>query len=172
MRALVIGVLAMLTSCKSSVPTQEATSAREQESGDDGGCQDAATAGQQDSPMQRSAIDTPDQALAAFEAGWELELVPALSRTRPEVVTHWQNAMTDPMLHRSASRMMCREASARVRDTLTPGEETSILYGEVANLDRDEDCWEVHVSLGFSTLLAYFLAETGALLFAWAPPEG
>ena len=123
-------------------------------------------------PFRAGAVRTEAEALAAYERAWAEALAPYLTPDRPRVVSHWRSNMSSPMLSRSATRQGCSEGAARVRSTLGPTEQQSILYGTLADLEGAGDCWLVVLSAGFDTLMTYLAARDGLLVFAWWPPEG
>jgi hypothetical protein len=121
----------------------------------------------------RAAILSGPQAIAAFQAAWTEEVLPATKgRTRPEVGQYSPAVAETKRL--AARRMECRAGHRRVDNTLGGTERSDLVFfSTIAALNRDGECWEVNVSTGaFNEILAYFDPESGALLMVWLVPEG
>ena len=68
-----------------------------------------------------------------------------------------------------------RKIYDRVKDTLTPFERgTLVLYGELADLDRDGEAWVIESFTGCpcSEVAGCVDPKTGRLMFVWIMPEG
>jgi hypothetical protein len=118
------------------------------------------------------AIESPAQAIALLDRGWAETIAPKLEGERPRVAERWWSTLASSDASRMAAAMPCTAGAQRIRDTLGPSEQESILYGTVDELARAGRCWEVTVSLGFDSLFVYFTATEGRLVLAWWPPEG
>lgn len=121
----------------------------------------------------RAEIGSGPQAIAAFQAAWTEEVLPATKgRTRPDA-SQYSPAVAETK-RSAARRMECRAGHRRVDNTLGGSERTDLVFfSSIAALNRDGDCWEVAVSTGaFNEILGYFDPETGALLMVWLVPEG
>jgi hypothetical protein len=121
----------------------------------------------------RAAVLSGPQAIAAFQAAWTEEVLPATKgRTRPDV-TQYSAAVAETK-RLAARRMECRAGHRRADNTLGGTERTDLVFfSAIPALDRAGECWEVTVSTGaYSEILGYFDPETGALLMVWLVPEG
>ena len=121
----------------------------------------------------RTPILGEAQAIAAFQAAWSEEVLPATEgRTRPDVGQY--SPAVAATKRQSARRIECRAGHRRVDNTLGGTERTDLVFfSTIPALDRNGECWEVTVPANaFNEILAYFEPETGALLMVWLVPEG
>lgn len=93
-------------------------------------------------------------------------LWPAIAAAAPGATAAFGGARLEAAT--SARPIACRDAAARVRDTV--GERDPAALGSVKALG-DGSCWEMNVSAGLRTLLAYLRATDGSLAMLWVPPE-
>jgi hypothetical protein len=118
-------------------------------------------------------IATPDQALAAFLSAWNLSVLPGLpERERPSFEAI-DRAMREAPEKLSAKTEPCRESRAVVERINRETSFDFVVFGDLAALDRDGDCWRVMYEGGMKLeAIGYLDPAAGRLLLVWRVPEG
>lgn len=121
----------------------------------------------------RNALADDAAAIDAFRKAWRVSVVPNVSPKEREMTAAIDGAMQrdpDKLVAKLAS---CRESAAIVRRTNADTHYDFVLFGTLADLDRDGDCWDVMYQGGMKLEVAGYLDPvSGKLLLVWRIPEG
>ena len=118
-------------------------------------------------------LATPDDALAAFLSAWNLSVLPNLRESERESFAAIDQAMRDAPEKLAATTEPCRESRALVERINREADYDFVVYGTLADLDRDGDCWRVMYQGGMDLeAIGYLDPATGRLLLVWRVPEG
>jgi hypothetical protein len=118
-------------------------------------------------------LASPGDARAAFLSAWNLSVLPNLRENERESFAAIDQAMRDAPEKLTAKTEPCRESRALVERINREVRYDFVVYGTLADLDRDGDCWRVMYEGGMNLeAIGYLDAATGRLLLVWRVPEG
>jgi hypothetical protein len=127
-----------------------------------------------DGTLQDVPVRYPKHAIALFQNYWNTIVVGGLHEKK---LALWRNMSERVQMKNKLSARLesSRKVYERVKDTLGPSEQqTLILYGDLADLDREGEVWMIESFMGCpcSEVAGYVDAKTGRLIFVWVMPEG
>jgi hypothetical protein len=134
-----------------------------------------------DSPLPATAapaattprLASPGDAQAAFLSAWNLSVLPNLRENEREPFAAIDQAMRDAPEKLTAKIEPCRESRTLVERINREVRYDFVVYGTLADLDRDGDCWRVMYEGGMNLeAIGYLDPATGRLLLVWRVPEG
>jgi hypothetical protein len=118
-------------------------------------------------------LATPQDALAAFLSAWNLSVLPHVRENERGAMQVIDRAMRGRPERLTARREPCREGKDLVERTNRECEYDFVVYGALAELDREGECWRVMYEGGMEAeAIGYLDPAGGRLLLVWRVPEG
>jgi len=118
-------------------------------------------------------LATAGDARAAFLSAWNLSVLPNLRESERESFAAIAQAMRDAPEKLTEKIEPCRESRGIVERISRECNYDFVVYGTLADLDRDGDCWRVMYEGGMDLeAIGYLDPATGRLLLVWRVPEG
>jgi hypothetical protein len=119
-------------------------------------------------------VKNAGQAIELFQGYWDSTVLPRLRKPKKLWAQDMSGRVhaTDKL---SAQRKAYRELYRSVGSTLSADEQRKlILYGRLADLNREGECWLVQSSSGCpcGEIAGCVDAKSGRLIFVWMVPEG
>ena len=131
------------------------------------------TAGEASAWETAPRLGAPEDALAAFLSAWNLSVLPHVRENERGALQAIDRAMRDAPEKLTARREPCRESKALVERMNRETSYDFVVFGALADLDRDGDCWRVMYEGGMDAeAIGYLDPMTGRLLVVWRVPEG
>jgi hypothetical protein len=120
-----------------------------------------------------SRLTTAEEARAAFLSAWNLLVLPHVRESERESMASIDQAMRDAPEKLTAKLEPCHESRALVERMNAQCRYDFVVYGALAELDRDGDCWSVMYEGGMKLeAIGYLDPTSGRLLLVWRVPEG